>query len=91
MKEWRGGRGGRREGGERRDPGRQEKEKDDDRGRERDGKRRANPPSESAWSRGKPRSLGSKVRDGDHDDRKEPVPRKFEETPQPVSLKLVPL
>ena len=55
-----------------------------EKGRERDG-RRANPPSESAWSRGKPRSLGSKVRNGDHDDRKEPVPRKFEETPQPVS------
>ena len=77
-----GGRGGGRGegGGARRGGGKREGERRDSRGDR--GRRRGNPPQESAWSRGKPHSAREEGR--------EFIPaKKYEEPPQPVSVTLI--
>ena len=75
-----GGRGGGKEG-DRRGGGKREREGERSHpGRDR---RRGNPPSESAWSRGKPHSLATRDRD---ETRELPPPKKYEEPVQPVSV-----
>ena len=71
-----GGRGGRGEKeGERRGGVKREGERRESRGDR--GRRKGNPPQESAWSRGKPHSMREEGR--------EFVAKKYEEPPQPVS------
>lgn len=72
-KEWQGvGRKGERRGGGRRDGERRDSRPDRDR-------RKGNPPSESAWSRGKQQATQEK------EEPREPPPlKKYEEPAQPV-------
>lgn len=88
-KEWKGPR--RERGKGERDGERRDRERDVVKAREgpKDGgkeRRRAPPPQENAWSRGKPRVLASRDRSEDSDEKKQPpAPKKYEEPPQPVS------